>query len=254
MYIDSHAHLYFDRFDDDRDELIENLLNDEKIDNIINVATDLESCEKCIALSEKYKELYATSGFHPNALDLLKSIKELDIIKEFLKHEKVIAVGEIGLDYYWDIVDKEKQKKYFIRQLEIALEENYPVIIHNREADEDIFNIIKEVSNRYQGVFHCYAGSIDMAFKLIDMGFHISFTGNITYKKNDRREVIKELPLNKILLETDSPFLTPVPFRGKRNDSGKLKYIANEIALIKDISVEEVARVTSKNTKKLFSF
>ena len=254
MYIDSHAHLYFDRFDEDRDELISNLLENENISNIINVATDLESCEKCIALAEKYMQLFATSGFHPNDLDTLTNLKELNIIKEFLKHDKVVAVGEIGLDYYWDKVDKEKQKKFFIKQLEIALEENYPVIIHNREADDDIFKIVKEVSNNYTGVFHCYAGSIEMAIKLIEMGFYISFTGNITYKKNDRREVIKELPIEKILLETDSPFLTPIPFRGKRNDSGKLKYIANEIAIIKDISIEKVARITSENTQKLFQF
>ncbi len=254
MYIDSHAHLYFDKFDEDRDEVIENLLINEGIDNIINVATDLESCEKCIALAEKYEQLYATSGFHPNDLDTLNNIKDLNIIQEFLKHEKVIAVGEIGLDYYWDKVDKSKQKEFFIRQLEIALEENYPVIIHNREADDDIFNIVKEVSNKYEGVFHCYAGSTEMAYKLIEMGFHISFTGNITYKKNDRKEVIKELPIEKILLETDSPFLTPVPFRGKRNDSGKLKYIAEEIAVIKNMPIKDVAKITSENTKKLFRF
>ena len=146
----------------------------------------------------------------------------------------------------------ETQRKYFIKQLELALEEDYPVIIHSRDAELETLKVINEVSDKYSGVFHCYAGSTETALELIEKGFYISFTGNITYKNNDREEVIKALPLDRLLLESDSPFLTPVPFRGKRNDPSKLRYIAQKIADLKHISIEEVARVTSENTRKLF--
>lgn len=250
MFFESHAHLYFEHYDEDRDKLITDLLSSE-IEGIISVGVDIETSYKSIKLAEKYEKIYAACGLHPTDL---KSNSDDDIkeLRELLKHDKVVALGETGLDLYWNKVPLETQRKYFIRQLELALEEDYPVIIHSRDAEQETLKVINEVSDKYSGVFHCYAGSTETALQLIEKGFYISFTGNITYKNNDREEVIKALPLDKLLLETDSPFLTPVPFRGKRNDPSKLRYIAQKIADLKNISIEEVAKVTSENTRKLF--
>ena len=250
MFFESHAHLNFESYDEDRDKLINELFSSE-IDRIINVGTDIKTSYQCIKLAEKYDKIYATGGLHPNELKA-NSDAEINELREIIKHNKVVAIGEIGLDFFRDYTPFETQRKYFIKQLEIALEENLPVIIHSREAEEKTLKVINEVSDKYTGVFHCYAGSAENALKLIEKGFYISFTGNITYKNNDREEVIKALPLDKLLLETDSPFLTPVPFRGKRNDPSKLRYIAQKIADLKNIAIEEVAKVTSDNTKKLF--
>ena len=248
---ESHAHLYFEDFDNDRDELIEKLLASD-IEGIVNAGVDLHTSEQCIALAEKYAKIYAACGFHPNDLDKIH-IDEVNSLKTLIQHDKVVAIGETGIDLFRDRVPLEIQKRFFIKQLEIALENNFPVIIHSRAAERETMNVINEVSNKYSGVFHCYAGGIDTAYKLIEKGFYISFTGSITYKNNDREDVVKEIPLENMLLETDSPFLTPVPNRGKRNDPSNLKYIAEKIALIKGISVEEVARVTTANSKKLFN-
>jgi len=250
LFFESHAHLYFEHYDEDRDKLINELLSTE-IDGIINVGVDIETSNLSIKLAEKYEKIYAAVGLHPTDL---KSNSDDDIkeLRELLKHKKVVAIGETGLDLYWDKVPLKTQNKYFIKQLELALEEKCPVIIHSRDAEQETLKVIREVSDKYSGVFHCYAGSTETALELIEKGFYISFTGNITYKNNDREEVIKALPLDRLLLETDSPFLTPVPFRGKRNDPSKLRYIAQKIADLKNISIEEVARVTSENTRKLF--
>ncbi|MDY0017825.1 MAG: TatD family hydrolase [Candidatus Delongbacteria bacterium] len=249
-FFESHAHLYFEDFDNDRDELIEQLLSS-GIEGIINAGVDLETSLKCIGLAEKYERIYAACGFHPN--DAAEhDIKDLEVLKTLIQHPKVVAIGETGIDLYRDRAPLELQKKFFIRQLEIALENDMPVIVHSRSADTETFDIIDQVSLKYKGVFHCYAGNAENALRLIEKGFYISFTGNITYKNNDREEVIRQIPLENILLETDSPFLTPVPFRGKRNDPSKLKLIAEKIAEIKGVSVEEVAEVTTRNSKKLF--
>jgi TatD DNase family protein len=250
LFFESHAHLYFEHYDEDRDKLINELLSTE-IDGIINVGVDIETSNLSIKLAEKYEKIYAAVGLHPTDL---KSNSDDDIkeIKNLLQHEKVVALGEIGLDLYWDKVPLETQNKYFIKQLELALEEKCPIIIHSRNAEQETLKVIREVSDKYSGVFHCYAGSTETALELIEKGFYISFTGNITYKNNNREEVIKALPLDRLLLETDSPFLTPVPFRGKRNDPSKLRYIAQKIADLKNISIEEVAKITSENTRKLF--
>ncbi|MCK5760794.1 MAG: TatD family hydrolase [Candidatus Delongbacteria bacterium] len=250
MFFESHAHLYFEHYDEDRDKLINELLSTE-IEGIINVGVDIETSYQSIKLADKYPNIYAACGLHPNDLTS-NSDDEIKELRELLKHDKVVALGEIGLDFFRDSVPFETQRKYFIKQLEIALEDDLPVIIHSRAAEQETLKVISEVSDKYSGVFHCYAGSTKTALQLIEKGFYISFTGNITYKNNDREEVIKALPIEKLLLETDSPFLTPVPFRGKRNDPGKLRYIAQKIADLKNISIEEVAKITSANTRKLF--
>jgi len=242
--------LNFESYDKDREKLINELFVSE-IEGIINVGVDIETSYQSIKLAEKYDKIYATGGLHPNDLKA-NSDAEINELREIIKHDKVVAIGEVGLDFFRDYTPLETQRKYFIKQLEIALEEDLPVIIHSRDAEDETLKVINEVSDKYLGVFHCYAGSTETALQLIEKGFYISFTGNITYKNNDREEVIKSLPLNRLLLETDSPFLTPVPFRGKRNDPSKLRYIAQKIADLKNISIEEVAKITSENTRKLF--
>ena len=250
-FFESHAHLYFDDYDKDRKALIEQLLSSH-IEGILNAGVDLETSEQCIIIAEKYERIYAACGFHPN--DVAEhDINDIEVLKTLIQHPKVAAIGETGIDLYRERASLDIQKKFFIRQLEIALENDMPVIVHSRSAEEQTLDVIDQLSEKYTGVFNCYAGNVENAFKLIDKGFYISFTGNITYKNNDRAEVVKEVPLESMLLETDSPFLTPVPFRGKRNDPGKLKYIAEKIAEIKGISIEEVARITTENSKKLFN-
>jgi TatD DNase family protein len=250
MYFDSHTHLYFDDYDKDREELLENLFAS-GIEGIVNSGVDLHTSGQSIALAEKYSKVYAACGFHPNDLEKIH-IDDTAVLKTLIQHEKVVAVGEIGIDLYRNRSPLDVQRRFFIRQLEIALENDMPVIVHSRAADKETFDVIEQVSNKYSGVFHCYAGGIETAFRLIEKGFYISFTGSITYKNNDREDVIKEIPLENMLLETDSPFLSPVPFRGKRNDPSNLRFIAEKIAMLKGISVVEVARVTTENSKKLF--
>lgn len=249
-YFESHAHLYFEDYDPDRDQLIEELLNSD-IEGILNAGVDLKTSEQCIDLSERYERIYSACGFHPNDIEEY-DIKDIEVLKTLIQYPKVVAIGEAGIDLYRDRAPLDKQRKFFIRQLEIALENDMPVIIHSRSAEKQTLDVIEQVSKKYTGVFHCYAGGVDTALKLIEKGFYISFTGNITYKNNDREDVVRRIPLERMLLETDSPFLTPVPFRGKRNDPGKLKLIAEKIAQIKGITVEEVAQVTTENSKKLF--
>lgn len=252
MFIDTHAHLYRETYGEELEKVIESLpLNN--ISKVVNVAVTPKSGFEIIALAEKYPYLYATAGFHPTELNNYQD-GDFEIIREQLQHPKVIAIGEIGLDNHWQEVDPQIQKKYFIKLLELSLSENLPVIIHSREADEEVLKIISEVNSKYRGVFHCYAGSLDMAEKLIEKGFLISFTGNITYKKTDRTEIIEKIPLEKIMIETDSPYMTPVPWRGKRNDPAKIIKVAERIAEIKGISLDKVAVITSTNAVNLFNF
>ena len=250
-YFESHAHLYFEDYDRDRDRLIEDLFNSD-IEGILNAGVDLNTSEQCIKLSDRYEGIYAACGFHPNDIEEY-DIKDIEVLKTLIQHSKVVAIGETGIDLYRDRAPLETQRKFFIRQLEIALENDMPVIIHSRSAEEETLDVIDQVSKKYSGVFHCYAGNVENAMKLIEKGFYISFTGNITYKNNDREDVVRQIPLESMLLETDSPFLTPVPFRGKRNDPGKLKFIAEKIAQIKGITAQKVAQATTENSKRLFN-
>ncbi len=249
-FFESHAHLYFEDYDNDRDEIIEYLLASD-IEGIVNAGVDLETSLRCIELADKYPGIYAACGFHPNDV-AGHDIKELEVLKTLIQHHKVVAIGETGIDMYRERAGLDLQKKFFIRQLEIALENDTAIIVHSRSAEAETMAVINEVSDKYRGVFHCYAGGTDSALKLIEKGFYISFTGSITYKNSDRTEIIKNIPLENMLLETDSPFLTPVPNRGKRNDPSNLKYIAAAIAEIKGIGIEEIAEKTTKNSKKLF--
>ena len=252
MFIDTHAHLFFPNFAEDIDEVI-NRAKESGIDYIIVPSTDLKNAAQAIELSEKYDFIYAAVGIHPHdTKDWDNSL--IPKIEELSKHKKVVAVGEIGLDYYYDFSPKEKQIEAFKAQIELALRINKPVIIHNRESDKDMMEIIR--SYRDSGLkaqFHCFNGTLEDAKELIRMNHFISFTGNITFKKSDSlRDTLSNLSLESIMLETDSPFMTPEPYRGKRNEPSYVKLVADKMAEVHHLNTEDVARVTSYNVFRMF--
>lgn len=252
MLIDSHAHIDDERFNKDRDKLIESLKKDD-IDLIINVGADLQSSIKSVSLSEDYENIYAAVGVHPH------SAKEMDdstieVLKSLANREKVVAIGEIGLDFYYDNSPRDIQRQRFVEQLNLAKKVDLPVIIHSRDAAGETFDILKEAQDgNLEGVLHCYSGSVEMALEYIKLGFYISLAGPVTFK-NARvpKEVSKAVPLDRLLIETDSPYLTPEPYRGKRNEPLYVRHVAGTIAELRGIPFEEVANRTSENTKKLF--
>ncbi|MBT8382340.1 MAG: YchF/TatD family DNA exonuclease [Ignavibacteria bacterium] len=252
MFIDTHAHLFYPNFEEDLDQVIQNAV-EAKVDYILVPATDLKTAEKVIELTKKYEMIYGAVGVHPHdTKDWDSSFNQK--IEKLAKHDKIVAIGEIGLDYYYDFSPKEKQIEAFKSQIDIALKLDLPLIIHNRESDEDMMNIIRDYCGAgLKAQFHCYNGSLDDAIELLSMNFMISFTGNITFKKaDDLRRIVRHVPPDQILLETDSPFMTPVPFRGKRNEPAYVNYIAEQIAAVKDLRVEDVARITSFNAFRIF--
>ncbi len=251
MYIDTHAHYDSSKFSADRDELLSSMPA-AGIDCIIDPGCDEASSRAALELAGRYPFVYAAVGWQPEEWESWDMYSPA-VVRQLAAHEKCVAIGEIGLDYYWDREHKEIMYEMFVTQLELAIELNKPVIIHDREAHADCLNI----TGRYpelRGVFHCFSGSREMAEELIKRGWYLGFDGPVTYK-NARKavEVLEITPLERILLETDSPYLPPVPFRGKRNDSAKLPYIAERIAQIKGVSTEEIARVTSANARRLFN-
>ena len=246
--IDTHCHIYYDSFKNDLDEVLKRSTQN-FISKLICVGVDLKTSKESINLSEKYPQIFATAGFHPHE-SKDASLNYLMKLEELFKSEKVIALGEIGLDYYYNHSDKKTQNKVFIEQLELAKSLDKPVVIHCRDAEEDIIKCLKEAKNNF-GVVHCFSGTEKFANELFKLGFLISFTGMITFK-NDLPELIKKFPLEKIMLETDSPYLTPVPHRGKRNEPSMVKIIAEKIAEIKNRPIEEVAKITTKNAEELF--
>lgn len=250
MYFDTHAHYDDDAFDIDREELL-SAMPQNGMQLIINPGCDTESSEAAIAMAEKYPHIYAAVGFHPEELKKLET-DSLEKIARLAQHPKCVAIGEIGLDYYWDDSRKEEQKALFKAQLELAISLDKPVIIHDREAHADCMDIVFAYP-QLRGVFHCYSGSAEMAKELLKRGWYLGFDGPITYK-NARKavEVLQMCPLDRILVETDSPYLSPVPCRGKRNDSTNLQYIIEKLAEIKGISPKEAASQTMSNGKKLF--
>jgi TatD DNase family protein len=252
MFIDTHTHLFFKNFDDDREEVVKNAIAS-GVKYMLVPGTDIETSKQAIELAEKFDAVYASVGVHPHdTKDWSNSL--IEELKELAKHPKVVAIGEIGLDYFYDFSPKEKQKQAFDKQIELALELNLPVIIHNRDSNEDIMEFARKYKNtQLKAQYHCFAGTVENARELVEMGHFISFTGNITFKKADSiREVISKVSVENILLETDSPFLTPEPFRGKRNEPKNIPLIAEIIAKIHHLRVEDVARTTSWNAYKLF--
>ena len=250
MYFDTHAHYDSGAFNADRFEILGSM-PDAKVGLIVNPGCDLESSKTAIELAERFDFVYAAVGWHPEDMDKLtdKAYAELERLAE---HPKCLAIGEIGLDYYWDDTHKAEQKELFKKQIELAIRLNKPVIVHDREAHGDSLEIIRDYSE-LRGVFHCFSGSVEMASELLKRGWYLGFDGPITYK-NARKaiEVLEFCPLDKIVIETDSPYLTPVPNRGKRNDSRQLEFVVNKIAEIKGINADEVENITFENGKKLF--
>lgn len=252
ILFDTHAHYDDSKFDDDRDEVIMKAYHS-GVGLIINAASDVETARTSINLAKKYDFIYAAVGVHPHEAESFDE-KTAEIIEKLASEEKVVAIGEIGLDYYYDNSPRDLQKACFARQINIARNMNMPVIIHDRDAHEDALNIIKsENAKEVGGVMHCFSGSVEMAKELLKNNFYISVGGTLTFK-NARKavEVVKYIPLERLLIETDCPYLAPEPFRGKRNDSSYIKYVAQKVAEIKDISYEAVVEQTMKNGCALF--
>ena len=250
-FFDSHAHYNDERFNEDRDDLIKKIYN-EGITRIINAGFSLKSSKEAIGIAQNYKFMNAIVGISPNDIDKFKK-EDLQKIEILAKNEKVVAIGEIGLDYYWNKENKELQKQIFISQIQIANKLNLPIVIHTREAIYDTLEILKNNKCNKKGVFHCCPLNIDLVREGLKLGFYISFAGPITFKNSKNAdEIIKMVPIDKILIETDCPYLSPEPLRGKRNDSRNVKYVAQKIADIKGISLEKVAKNTYNNAKKIF--
>jgi len=249
--IDTHAHLDFHNFDTDREDVLLRA-RETGVTRIINIATSLATSRLAIALADQYEAVWATVGVHPHDSNEV-SEEVLAELRSLYQHPKVVAVGEIGLDYYRMYQPVDVQKKAFRRQLELALALNAPVIIHTREAEADLLEMLLEIkSNDWAGVFHCFPGDIKMANQVLEMGFHISFTGSITFKNFKGKPVIQSIPLERLLLETDCPFMTPVPHRGKRNEPAYVHFVGQKIAEFKEVPFEAVVRQTSANAEHLF--
>lgn len=250
MYFDTHAHYDDEKFDENRDILIEEMHRN-GVDYIINIGADMESSVKSMELAKKYDFIYAAVGVHPHEAESMTD-EDINKLREYSKYEKVVAIGEIGLDYYYDFSPRDKQRYWFERQLELAAELDLPVSIHSRDAAQETFDIIKN-SNVRKGVIHAYSGSAEMAKDYIDMGFYLGIGGVLTFKNAKKLvDVVRFAPMERILLETDSPYLSPVPVRGTVNNSQNLRYIADKIGEIKQISAEKVCEITSQNAKVIF--
>lgn len=251
MIFDTHAHYDDEQFDEDREQLLRSM-KDGGVGTIVNVAADIASWEAIRGLVKEYSFIYGAAGVHPDHVGDLNEEK-LARLEEILKEEKFVAVGEIGLDYYWDKENHETQKEWFVRQLYLAGKLDLPVIIHSREAAADTMEIMKTYGRGLSGVIHCYSYSVEQAREYVKMGFYIGIGGVVTFKNAKKlKEVVADIPLEHLVLETDCPYLSPVPNRGKRNSSLNLIYVAQEIAQIKGISVEEVISKTEDNARRLY--
>ncbi|WP_368774789.1 TatD family hydrolase [Bacillus aerius] len=252
MLFDTHAHLNAEQYNEDLEQVIERAKS-EKVEKIVVVGFDRPTITRAMELIEAYDFMYAAIGWHPvDAIDMTD--EDLAWIKELSQHEKVVAIGEMGLDYYWDKSPKDVQKEVFRRQIALAKEVNLPIIIHNRDATEDVVTILKEEgAAEVGGIMHCFTGSLEIAKACMEMNFYISLGGPVTFKNAKKpKEVVKDIPSDRLLIETDCPYLTPAPFRGKRNEPSYVKYIAEQIAELREISFEELAALTTENAKKVF--
>ncbi len=256
---DNHAHYDDNKFDEDRDEIINEIYNS-GVTKIISAGYSIQSSIKAIELSKKYDFIYATCGISPNDIpdNKQKIDEELAKLKNIIENsdnKKIVAIGEIGLDYYWNTENKDLQKYAFIKQIELANSLNLPIVIHTREAIMDTLDILKNVERPIKpGVFHCCPLNIELIKEALKLNFYISFAGPVTFKNSkNASQVVKEVPLDRILIETDSPYLSPEPKRGKRNDSRNVKYIAEKVAEFKNVSVEEIAKVTYENAINVFN-
>ncbi|GIO45175.1 TatD family hydrolase [Paenibacillus apis] len=249
---DTHTHMDSKNFDEDRAETIERA-REQGVTRMINIGFNRETIPTTMKLAEEYEFIYAAVGWHPQDAITMKE-EDLDWITELCKHEKVVAIGEIGLDYYWDTSPKEVQHEVFRKQIRLARQLGMPISIHNRDAHEDVVRILREEkASEIGGVMHSFSGSWEIAKMCLDMNFHLSFGGPITFKNAKQpKEVLMKTPLDRLLIETDSPYLTPHPFRGKRNESGYVRLVAEAAAELLGKELEEIARITTQNALERF--
>lgn len=253
--IDTHCHLTMPQFDADRAEVIKRAA-DTGITTLITIGTDIDDCKDAIALAEEYEYIYAGIGIHPHEVKELKDTETtFQALISLAANKKVIAIGETGLDYHYLHSPANMQQEYFRIHIEAAKTLSLPIIIHSREAKEDTLKILKEHGKGVRGVFHCFSGDMEMMEEALEMGLYISFSGVITFKKAENLiEIIKHIPLNRLLVETDAPYLTPNPYRGKRNEPAYVRHTADKIAEVKGISIEETASAIMNNAEELFRF
>ena len=250
MLVDTHCHLYFDELKNDIDGVL-NRADELGVKRFICVGTNLTDSFKSFKLAQQYENIYATAGIHPHDAGSVEN-NYIEKLRKLLENYKIVAVGEMGLDYFRNISNPDEQKQVFKKQLNLAQEINKPIVFHNRDADKDTIKILSDFS-KVNGVAHCFSSSYDTAIKLIEMGFYISFSGNLTFKNSHLPEVAKKLPLDRLLVETDSPFLSPMPFRGKTNEPSRVRYVAEKLAEIFNSNIEHIADVTTTNARALFN-
>ena len=249
--IDTHCHLFDEEFDIDREDTIKRAI-DSGVEKMILVGFSHKTNQLAQEMAKKWNVFYPTAGLHPSeaSLNYLNDFLEF---KSFVEKNKVYAIGECGLDYHWDITYKEEQKKLFRLQCEYAIEKDLPIIVHSRDAAQDTFDIIASYKGKLKGVMHCYSGSKELALEYVKLGFYISLGGPVTFKNaKEPKEVAKAVPLDLLLIETDCPYLAPTPMRGKRNESSYVKYVRDEIASLRGITIQEVEEATTRNAIRLF--
>lgn len=254
MYIDTHVHLNADQYDEDLQEVIDRALNS-KVEKMVVIGFDRKTIKRAIELAEQYDFIYAVVGWHPvDAIDCTD--EDLEWIEQLAAHEKVVGIGETGLDYHWDKSPRDIQQQVFRKQIQLAKRVGLPIIIHNREATEDVLTILREEdAQEVGGVMHCFGGSVETAQESIKMNFMISLGGPVTFKNAKKpKEVAAEIPLEHLMIETDAPYLAPHPYRGKRNEPSYVPLVAEEIARLKELPVETVAEATTKNAKRFYKF
>lgn len=251
MLVDTHTHIDLENFEDHLEEVL-STAKEYNVQKVVIPGVEPSGFDRIFALCNQYSEIFGAVGVHPEEVEKYSSDTD-DLIKDFLKKPKIVAVGEIGLDYYWDKSKINEQKEIFERQILIAKEFNKPVLVHDREAHQDSFDILKKTKAAETGaVMHCFSGSPEFAAECVKEGFYIALGGVVTFKNSIKaKEVAKTVPLNRLLLETDAPYMTPVPFRGKENQPAYVKFVAQEIANLRNISFEEVAQVTTENAQRI---
>jgi len=251
MYFDTHAHLDDEAFDADRDELIASFA-DAGVTRILNAGSDMPSSYATVSLCKKYDFIYGAVGIHPEAADRMEE-GDIEKIAALTKEKNIVAIGETGLDYYWDSVPRDVQQKAFRAHCALALELNLPIVVHDREAHRDCFDILNEFPG-IRAVYHCFSGSVEYARELVKKGYYFSFGGAVTFKNAKAApEVLRDIPRERVMLETDCPYMAPVPHRGKRNHPGLVPHIAEKIAQLWGVTPEEVGRITTENALEFFS-
>lgn len=257
-FFDSHSHYNDEKFNEDREQIIKETY-EAGITKIVCAGYNLDSSIFSLELSKKYEYIYSICGISPNDIpqseqELWKDIAQISEIVKKNKTNKLVAIGEIGLDYYWNTENKELQKEAFIKQIELANELNLPIVIHSRDASIDTIDILRKNKVNKKGIFHCCQFNQEMIRQALELGYYISFAGPVTFKNSKNApDIVKMVPLDKILIETDSPYLSPEPNRGKRNDCRNVKYIAQKIADLKELKIEDIAKITYENTMKIFN-